>query len=80
MAKINRRGKKIIIKIEDRGEASRFLRAVGFTDIPDSLDRAAEHRDEADASIPAAICASCVFFKKECRGIQNGCEDWTPLP
>ena len=45
-----------------------------------SQDPPARTPHDAETPIPAAICASCVHFKTECRGIQNGCEDWTPLP
>ncbi len=49
-----------------------------FLDLP---DHPAELRNEAEPDgTPAAICASCVHFKTECRGIQNGCPDWEPLP
>lgn len=45
----------------------------------DLLVRQPEQSNDAETGIPAAICASCVHFKKECRGIQNGCPDWEPL-
>ena len=81
--KVKKHGKKITIKFEDSGEASRVLRDLGFTAIPELLDRAAElplepsaqHSEAGDAPTLSGLynCQLCGLEKCSQPGICKDC-------